>query len=68
MLVDAIALAYHTEDDPCPPGVRAHSIRRVASSHGASLADICRAVGWATANTFARFYNFWVEPISSRVL
>ncbi len=34
----------------------------------ASLADICRAAGWATPNTFARFYNLCVEPVSSRVL
>ncbi len=55
-----------------PPGVRAHSTRSVASSHalahGASLADICRAVGWATPNTFARFYSLRVDPVSSRVL
>ncbi len=34
----------------------------------ASLADICRAAGWATPNTFARFYSLRVEPISSCVL
>ncbi len=39
-----------------------------ALAHGASLADICRAAGWATPNTFARFYNLRVEPVSSRVL
>ncbi len=55
MLVDAIAFAHHTQDDPCQLGVRAHSLRSAASSHGAFLADICRAVGWATANTFVRF-------------
>ncbi len=37
-------------------------------SQGASLADICRAAGWATPNTFARFYNLRVDPVSSRVL
>ncbi len=45
---------------PCPLRLRAHSTRGVASSwtlaRGASLADICRAAGWATPNTFARFY------------
>ncbi len=50
----------------------AHSTRSVASSHalahGASLADICRAAGWATPDTFARFYNLRVEPVSSCVL
>ncbi len=71
-IVEAVALAYQSQGEPCPLGVRAHSTRRVASSHalahGASLADICRAVGWATPNTFARFYNPRVEPVSSRVL
>ncbi len=65
-------LAYQSQGEPCPMGVRAHSTRSVASSyalaHGASLADICRAAGWATPNTFARFYNLRVEPVSSRVL
>ncbi|KAI2650115.1 ORF V: Enzymatic polyprotein [Labeo rohita] len=28
-------------------------------------ADICRAAGWATPNTFARLYNLRVEPVSS---
>ncbi len=37
-------------------------------AHGASLADICRAEGWATPKTFARFYSLRVEPVSSRVL
>ncbi len=71
-IVDAIALAYQSQGEPCPMGVRAHSTRSVASSyalaHGASLADICRAAGWATPNTFARFYNLRVEPVSSHVL
>ncbi len=60
-IVEAVALAYQSQGEPCPLGVRAHSTRSVASSHalahGASLADICRAAGWATPNTFARFYN-----------
>ncbi len=64
-IVEAVALAYQAL------GARAHSTRSVASSHalahGASLADICRAAGWATPNTFARFYNLRVEPVSSRV-
>ncbi len=71
-IVDAIALAYQSQGEPCPLGVRAHSTRSVSSSyalaHGASLADICRAVGWVTLNTFARFYSLHVEPVSSRVL
>ncbi len=71
-IVEAVALAYQSQGEPFPLGVRAHSTRSVASSHalahGASLADICRAAGWATPNTFARFYNLRVEPVSSRVL
>ncbi len=63
-IVEAVALAYQSEGEPCPLGVRAHSTRSVASSHalahGASLADICRAAGWATPNTFASFYNLSV--------
>ncbi len=71
-IVDAIALAYQSQGKPCPLGVRAQSTWCVASSdakvHGASLADICRGAGWATPNTFVRFYNLCVEPVSSRVL
>ncbi len=71
-IVEAVALAYQSQGEPCPLGVRAHFTRSVASSHplahGASLADICRAAGWATPNTFTRFYNLRVEPVSSRVL
>ncbi|KAI2661198.1 ORF V: Enzymatic polyprotein [Labeo rohita] len=71
-VVDAISLAYESQGEPCPLGVRAHSTRSVASSyalaHGASLADICRAAGWATPNTFTKFYNLRVKPMSSRVL
>ncbi|KAI2655537.1 ORF V: Enzymatic polyprotein [Labeo rohita] len=71
-VVDAITLAYQCHGEPCPLGVRAHSTRSVGSfyalAHGASLADTCRAAGWATPNTFARFYNLRIEPVSSRVL
>ncbi len=71
-IVDAVALAYQSQGEPCPLGVRAHSTGSVASSHalahGASLADICRAAGWATPNTFARFYSLCVEPVSSCVV
>ncbi|KAI2645082.1 ORF V: Enzymatic polyprotein [Labeo rohita] len=71
-IVDAIVLAYQFQDMPCPFGLRAHSTRSVVSSwalaQGTSLTDICRAAGWATPNTFARFYSLRVEPVSSRVL
>lgn len=52
-------------------GERAHSIRCVTSSlalvKSASLADVCRAEGWATPNT-TRFYNLHMAPVSSTVL
>ncbi len=71
-IVDAIALAYQAQGVPYPLRLRAHSTRGVASSwalaRGASLTDICRAAGWATPNTFSRFYSLCVEPVSSRVL
>ncbi len=71
-IVEAVALAYQSQGEPCPLGVRAHSTRSVASSHklahDASLADICRDAGLATPNTFARFYSLRVEPVSSHVL
>ncbi len=71
-IVDAITLAYEAQGVPCPLRLRAHSTRGVASSwalaRGASLADICRAAGWATPNTFARFYSLRVEQVSSCVL
>ncbi|KAL0152541.1 hypothetical protein M9458_052264, partial [Cirrhinus mrigala] len=63
-VVDAISLEYESQGEPCPLGVRAHSTRSVASSY--ALAH--RAAGWATPNTFARFYNLRVETASSRVL
>ncbi len=70
-IVEAVALAYQSQGEACPLGVRAHSTRSVASSyalaHSASLADICRAAGWATPNTFARFYSLRIKPVSSRM-
>ncbi|KAL0146695.1 hypothetical protein M9458_058035 [Cirrhinus mrigala] len=71
-LVNAIRTAYLVRGLPCPLEVRAHSTRGIAASaalaNGASLTDICRAAGWATPNTFARFYNLRTEPVSARVL
>ncbi|XDV22692.1 hypothetical protein PO909_027538 [Leuciscus waleckii] len=63
-IVDAIALAYQQQGRPCPLGVTAHSTRSVASS----WAQAHGAAGWATPNTFARFYNLRVGPVSSHVL
>ncbi len=66
-MVDAITLAYEAQGVLCPLRLRTHSTRGVALSgalaRGASLADICRAVGWVTPNTFASFYSLRVEPI-----
>ncbi len=71
-IVEAIVLAYQARCLPCPLGVRAHSTRGVASSwalaRGASIADICKAADRATPNTFTRFYNLRIEPVSSCVL
>ncbi|KAL0179664.1 hypothetical protein M9458_025106, partial [Cirrhinus mrigala] len=71
-LVNAIRTAYLVRGLPCPLEVRAHSTRGIAASaalaNGASLTDICRAAGWATPNTFARFYNLRTEPVSARSL
>ncbi len=71
-IVDAISMAYQSQGELCPPGVRVHSAWSVASpyalAHGTSLVDICWAVGWETPNTYARFYSLHVEPVSSRVL
>ncbi len=48
-IVEAVTLAYQSQGEPCPLGVRAHSTRSVVSAHalahGASLADICRSCG-----------------------
>ncbi len=54
-IVDAITLAYEAQGVPCPLRLRAHSTRGGAA-------------GWATPNTFARFYSLRVEPVSSCVL
>ncbi len=71
-IVDAITLAYQAQGVPCPFRLRAHSTRSVASSwalaRGTSLTDSCRAAGWATPNTFARFSSLRVELVSSCVL
>ncbi len=71
-IVNAITLSYQAQCVPCPFRLRAHSTRSVASSwalaRGFSLTDICRAAGWATPKTFARFYSLHLEPVSSCVL
>ncbi len=71
-IVDTITLAYEAQGVPCLLRLCAHSTRGVTSSwalaHGASLADICKAAGWAIHNTLARFYSLRVELVSSCVL
>ncbi len=71
-IVDAITLAYEVQGAPYWLRLRAHSTRGVASSlvlaRGTLLADICRAVGWATPKTFPRLYSLRVESVSSCVL
>ncbi len=66
--MEAIVLAYQARCLPCPLGVRTHSTRGITSfwalARGASIADICRAAGWATPNTLARFYNLHIEQVS----
>lgn len=55
---------------PCPLNLRAHSTRSVASSWalacGSSLTNICRAAGWATPNTFTRFYSVHAHMLACR--
>ncbi len=70
-IVEAVALAYQSQGEPCPLGVRAHSTRSVASSHalahGASLADICRAAGWAMhlSPFYTRMHGEWLRYAKS---
>ncbi len=70
-IVDAITLAYQAQ------GVLARSVesslyKKCGVLLGAGswrLADrYLRAAGWATPNTFARFYSLRVKPVSSCVL
>ncbi len=60
-IVETIVSAYQAWHFPRSIGVRAQSTRGVSSSwalaQGTSIADICRAAGWATPNSFARFYS-----------
>lgn len=61
-IVDTIALA----SDP------KHGVHALYEKHkvlvGSSLADICRAAGWAKPNIFTMFYSVRVKSVSSRVL
>ncbi len=68
--VDAITLAYQAQGVPCPFRLRAHLYEKCSILLGAGSwrLAVCRAAGWATPNTFARFYSLRVEPVSSCVL
>lgn len=71
-IVVAIIWAYQAQDVLCLLGVMAYSTRGIAAmltlANGASLADICRAVGWTTPNTFTRFYSRCMKTVLSLVL
>lgn len=71
-IIDAIALAYASEDLQCPIGVRAPSTRGMAPSwawsSGISIGEICAAAGWSSPSTFARFYSLDVPALQARIL
>lgn len=56
-IVDAILLAYQALMLTVPLGIEDSLHWGIAASlglgNGASLADVCRAAGWATPNNFA---------------
>lgn len=60
-VVDAITLAYDSQNATCPIGMQAHSTRGMASSwewaRGVPIGDIYSAAGEALQNTFAKFYS-----------
>lgn len=70
-VVDTIGPAYDTQNTNCPIGVHAHATRSIDSSwawaRGISMEEICSAAGWASQNTFARFYNLDVSLLTFRV-
>ncbi|XP_076128603.1 uncharacterized protein LOC143109685 [Alosa pseudoharengus] len=67
-IVEAIEMAYRSLKLEPPVGLRAHSTRGVSSSwalyKGVSVDDICRAAGWTSIHTFARFYMLDVTKSS----
>ncbi|KAL0153391.1 hypothetical protein M9458_051310 [Cirrhinus mrigala] len=58
---DLAVVLQGLQQDPFEP---LQSVELDALSLKASLTDICRAAGWATPNTFAKFYNFRMEPVA----
>ncbi len=71
-IVEAIALAYASAGVQCLIGVRAHSMRGMASSWAwsseISIGEICAAAGWSSPSTFIRFYSLDVPALQARVL
>ncbi len=72
-IVEAISLAYEACGFTSPLGLRAHSLRAMASSQtflkGSSMEDVCAAAGWSSPSTFIKFYSLDVRMApGSRVL
>ncbi|KAK5930341.1 hypothetical protein CgunFtcFv8_026581 [Champsocephalus gunnari] len=67
-IVEAIALAYTSQNLQAPLGLRAHSTRGLATSwalfKGVSIQDICAAASWSSPLTFVRFYRLDVSAPS----
>jgi len=56
-----IQLAYKSQRQPLPTGLKAHQTRSVAATwaqfNGTSLLDICKTATWSDGCTFARHYQ-----------
>ena len=67
-IVQAIRLAYTSQQVDPPQALRAHSTRGMAASwalhKGVSIQEICTAASWATSSTFATYYNLDVAAPS----
>ncbi|KAK5928475.1 hypothetical protein CgunFtcFv8_013535 [Champsocephalus gunnari] len=67
-IVEAIALAYTSQNLQAPSGLRAHSTRGLATPwalfKGVSIQDICAAASWSSPLTFVRFYRLDVSAPS----
>ena len=58
-IVLCIKICYSLAKKVLPEGIRAHSTRAKSSSalaRGVPIADICKAVTWASLHTFAKHY------------
>ncbi|KAK5900670.1 hypothetical protein CgunFtcFv8_025612 [Champsocephalus gunnari] len=67
-IVEAIALAYTSQNLQAPSGLRAHWTRGLATSwalfKGVSIQDICAAASWSSPLTYVRFYRLDVSAPS----